>query len=32
MISIELKKEDLANKDLKSLRFFLQEEGVADGN
>lgn len=32
MISIELKKEDLANKDLKSIRFFLQEEGVADGN
>jgi len=32
MISIELKKEDLADKDIKSLRFFLQEEGVADGN
>lgn len=32
MINIELKKEDLVDKDIKSLRFFLQEEGVADGN
>ncbi|HHY41767.1 MAG TPA: FAD-dependent oxidoreductase [Thermoanaerobacterales bacterium] len=32
MINIELKKEDLINKDIKNLRFFLQEEGVADGN
>lgn len=31
MINIEIKKEDLINKDIKSLRFFLQEEGVADG-
>ena len=31
MINIELKKEDLINKDIKNLRFFLQEEGVADG-
>jgi len=32
MINIELKKEDLVDKDIKNLRFFLQEEGVADGN
>ena len=32
MINIELKKEELADKDINSLRFFLQEEGVADGN
>ncbi|HHY70540.1 MAG TPA: FAD-dependent oxidoreductase, partial [Thermoanaerobacterales bacterium] len=32
MINIELRKEELIKKDIKSLRFFLQEEGVADGN
>lgn len=31
MINMELKKEELVDKDIKSLRFFLQEEGVADG-
>lgn len=30
MINIELKKEELVNKDIKSLRFFLQEEGATD--
>lgn len=32
MINVELKKEELIDKDIKSLRFFLQEEGAADGN
>ena len=32
MISIEIKKEDLLGKDIKTLRFFLQEEGAVDGN
>ncbi|AEE90761.1 FAD-dependent pyridine nucleotide-disulfide oxidoreductase [Tepidanaerobacter acetatoxydans Re1] len=32
MINIELKKEELANKDIKTLKFSLQEEGVDNGN
>jgi len=32
MINVELKREELANKDINNLRFFLQEEGANDGN
>ena len=32
MINIEIKKEELAGKDIQSLKISLQEEGVIEGD